>query len=98
MSFLIFFLFFFILLVCYCLFFSFFNYIYVLIFLDLLVISLILLFLIFVILAENSILLSFSLILLGVGASETALGLLLFLGAFRLQIKNFFIENFIKPV
>ena len=63
---------FFILLVSYCLFFAFFNYIYVLVFLDLLILGVILMFLVFTVVLENSFLQNFALILLGVGASETA--------------------------
>jgi NADH:ubiquinone oxidoreductase subunit K len=83
---------FFILLVSYCLFFAFFNYIYVLVFLDLLILGLILMFLIFAVVLENNLLQNFALILLGIGASETAVGLLLFIGTFKLQVGNFFVN------
>lgn len=86
------FLLFFVLLTSYCLFFSFFNYIYILIFLDLLILAVILLFLHFTLLTENFLLQNFSLILLGVGACETAVGLLLFVGTFKLQVTNFFVD------
>lgn len=92
MGILLLFLVFFFLLTLYCFFFSFFNYIYVLIFLDLLILAVILLFLIFAVLVENTILQNFSIILLGVGASETAVGLLLFVGTFKLQVENFFMD------
>lgn len=84
------FLIFFISLTAYCLLFSFFNYIYILIFLDLLLLGLILLFLDFSIILQNLDLQNFSLIILGVGACETAVGLLLFVGTFKLQIVKLF--------
>ena len=87
---LVLFIVFFILLVSYCLFFAFFNYIYVLVFLDLLILGVILMFLVFTVVLENTFLQNFALILLGVGASETAVGLLLFIGTFKLQVGNFF--------
>lgn len=80
----------FIALTSYCLIFAFFNYIYILIFLDLLLLGLILLFLDFSVLLQNLELQNFSLIILGVGACETAVGLLLFVGTFKLQIVKLF--------
>lgn len=88
---------FFLLLVLYCLFFAFFNYIYVLVFLDLLILASILLFLVFAIFLQNLFLQNFSLICLGVGASETAIGLLLFVNMFKLQVENIFFSFFFYP-
>lgn len=82
---------FFLLTALYCFFFSFFNYIYLLIFLDLILVSIVLLFLTFAFLYQNFFLQNYALLLLGIGACETAVGLLLFLVMFKLQ---FFYQTF----
>lgn len=76
----------FLILILYCFFFALFNYIYMLIFLDLFVVALLLLFLIFTIILQNLILQNFSLVTLGIGASETGIGLLLVIILYKLQI------------
>ena len=74
----------------YCFLFASFNYIYLLVFLDLLLLSIVLLFLSISWFTGNFALQSYALIILGVGACETAVGLLLFVVMFKLQ---FFYEN-----
>lgn len=91
MELLIFFLVFFMGSSLYCFLFATFNYIYLLIFLDLLLLSLALLFLSVAFLTTNFALQNYALLLLGVGACETAVGLLLFIVMFKLQ---FFYEVF----
>ena len=69
----------------YCFLFSTFNYIYLLIFLDLMLLSIVFLFLIISWFSGVFVLQNYALILLGVGACETAVGLLLFVVMFKLQ-------------
>lgn len=64
---------------------------------DLLILASILLFLIFAVFLQNLCLQNFSLICLGVGASETAIGLLLFVNMFKLQVENIFLSSFFLP-
>lgn len=85
-----FFLLFFLCSSLYCFVFSSFNYIYLLVFLDLILLSIVLLFLVISWFTGNFAFQSYALIVLGVGACETAVGLLLFVVMFKLQ---FFHEN-----